>query len=64
MDPSMKTYVMTTGALFGVLTILHVMRMVQEGRAVATDPFYIGITALAAALCLWAVRLIRTSGRQ
>ena len=60
----MKTYVMTTGALFGLLTMVHVLRIIQEGRQLATDPIYLLITAAAAALCLWAWRLIRLSTRQ
>ncbi len=59
----MKTYVMTTGALFGVLTVLHIWRMIQESRDLATDPWYLLITATAAVLCLWAVRLVRVSQR-
>jgi hypothetical protein len=55
----MKAYVMTTGALFGLLTLAHLLRIVQEGRHLATDPFYILITVAAAALGLWAWRLLR-----
>jgi hypothetical protein len=58
-----KTYVTVTGGLFGLLTLIHVWRMVQEGRSVATDPWYILVTAIAAALSIWAWRLIRTAPR-
>lgn len=53
----MKTYVTTTGAVFGLLTLAHVWRLVEEGSRVA-DPWWIGITVLAAALCVWAFRLL------
>lgn len=54
----MKAYVMTTGAVFGLLTAAHIWRMIEEGRHLATDPFYVVITVAAAALCLWACRLL------
>jgi hypothetical protein len=57
----MKTYVMTTGVLFGVLTLVHVWRAIEEGPHLARDPFYVLITVLAAALSLWAWHLIRSS---
>jgi hypothetical protein len=59
----MKTYVITTGALFGLLTLAHIWRMVEENRELATDPSFLLITAVAAALCLWAFRLVRISKR-
>jgi protein-S-isoprenylcysteine O-methyltransferase Ste14 len=60
----MRAYVMTTGALFGLLTLAHLLRIIQEGRHLATDPLYLLITVAAAALCLWAWRLLRHSARQ
>ena len=59
----MKTYVMTTGALFGVLVVAHIWRMISENHQLATDPVYLAITATAGALCLWAVRLVVRSSR-
>lgn len=55
----MRAYVMTTGAVFGVLFAVHVWRFIEEGSPVFRDPWYVGITALAAVLSLWAVRLLR-----
>ncbi len=57
----MKAYVLTTGALFGLITIAHVWRMVVE-PPLATAPWYILITAAAAALGLWALLLSRRRG--
>ena len=54
----MRIYVATTGTLFGLITIAHVLRMSAE-RHLATDPWYLLLTAAAAALCLWAVRVLR-----
>jgi len=59
----MKAYIMTTGAVFGLLVVAHIWRAIEEGPAVAKDPFYIAITIAAAALCFWAWRLIRLMSR-
>ena len=59
----MKTYVMTTGAVFGLLVVAHVWRVIEEGSHVARDPWYMLSTAVAAALCLWAWRLLRLMPR-
>lgn len=58
----MKAYVMTTGAIFGLLTVAHLWRMIAEGGLVR-DPWYILITVAAAALCLWAWRVLRLAAR-
>jgi hypothetical protein len=60
---AMRAYVMTTGALFGLLVITHLWRVIEEEPHLATDPFYVLITAAAAALCLWAWRLLRLMPR-
>jgi hypothetical protein len=54
----MKAYVMTTGALFGLLTLAHIWRATEE-RHLATDPWYILITVASAVLCVWAGLLLR-----
>jgi hypothetical protein len=59
----MKAYVITTGLLFGVLTVAHLLRIALENRNLATDPFYVLITAATAALGVWAWRLLRLSKR-
>ena len=55
----MKAYVMTTGALFGLLVLVHLWRIVEEGPGPAKDPWFILITVAAAALALWAWRVLR-----
>jgi len=57
----MKTYVMTTGAIFGLITVAHLLRVVEEGRHVAANPFFVVMTVLAAALSVWAFRLLRVT---
>ena len=54
----MRAYVVTTGILFGLVTLAHLLRMLYESRALATDPGYLLITAAAAALCVWACVLV------
>jgi len=59
----MKAYVMTTGAVFGLLTLVHLWRIIVEGLHLATDPLYVLITFAAGGLCLWACLLLRLSTR-
>ena len=54
---------MTTGALFGLLTLVHFWRIFQEGPYLAKDPWFVLFTVAAAALCLWSWRLLRVSSR-
>lgn len=54
----MKAYLVVTAALFGVLAVLHLWRAVAESSHLATDPWFAIITALSAALCIWACRLL------
>ena len=59
----MKAYVATTGAVFGLLTLAHIWRIIAEGHHLATDPWYVAITIAAGALCVWALRLLRRIAR-
>ena len=55
----MKAYVMTTGALFGLLVVVHIWRVIEEGPRLVRDPWYLLINLVAIGLCLWAVRVLR-----
>ncbi|HEV8598179.1 MAG TPA: hypothetical protein VGQ69_02355 [Gemmatimonadales bacterium] len=55
----MKAYLITTAAVFGLLTVLHVWRIFAEGTHLARDPGFLLITVASAALCVWACRLLR-----
>ena len=57
----MKAYLLTTGVLFGLIAIAHILRIIVEWPRLATDPWYLLLTLLAAALCVWAWRLLRQS---
>jgi hypothetical protein len=52
----MRTYVLTTGAIFGLIVVAHAWRMVVEPH-LATHPSYIALTLVSALLTLWAGRL-------
>ncbi|MET0212841.1 MAG: hypothetical protein ABW292_07560 [Vicinamibacterales bacterium] len=58
----MRAYVLTTGVIFGIVTLAHVWRMIEE-KPMATEPWYILITVATGALCLWAWRVLRRAGR-
>jgi hypothetical protein len=60
----MKAYLITTGAVFGLLTLAHIWRVVAEEPHLAREPWFILITVVAAALSYWAWRLLRLSSRQ
>jgi hypothetical protein len=56
-DP-MTSYVMTTGAVFGLITLAHLLRVIEEGPRLVADPWFVVLTVAAATLCLWAARLL------
>ncbi|MFL5381753.1 MAG: hypothetical protein ACJ8GN_04490 [Longimicrobiaceae bacterium] len=58
----MKAYVITTGAVFGLLTVAHLARMFMEA-GFSADPAYWAITTAAAALCAWSVHVLRRAPR-
>ena len=59
----MKAYLITTGAIFGLIVLAHVLRIVAEGSHLAKDPWYVLLTLAAAGLSIWAFRLLRLAPR-
>lgn len=59
----MKAYLITTGAVFGLITLAHLWRIVAEWPRLATEPGYLLLTVTSAILSLWAWRLLRPSRR-
>ncbi len=59
----MKAYIITTGVIFGLITVAHLLRFVTEGSRLATEPLFILLTLLSAALCIWAWQVLRRSNR-
>ncbi len=57
----MKAYLMTTSAVFGLITLAHIWRVIAENPHLALEPWYILLTLAAASLCLWGLRLLGRS---
>ena len=58
----MKAYIVTTGTLFGLIVVAHLLRIVAEPH-LAADPWYILLTAAAAGMSVWAWRAARSLPR-
>jgi hypothetical protein len=59
----MRAYVITTGVVFGLLTVAHIWRGIAEGPHLAAQPWFILITIACAVLCVWAFSLLWRSPR-
>jgi hypothetical protein len=57
----MKSYVLITAVIFGLMTLLHIWRAVAEEPHF--DVWMVLLTLASAALCVWAVSLFRRLGR-
>lgn len=58
----MKAYLITTGAVFGLVTLAHLWRIVAEWPRLAAEPGYLLLTVAAGVLCIWAWRLLHGAG--
>ena len=56
----MRTYVLAAGAVFALITLAHVARLFVEPH-LATDPWFLSMTVIAAALAICAWRVSRPS---
>ena len=56
----MKAYLLTTGTVFGLITVAHIWRMIFAFHSVVREPVYLALTIVSAALCVWAFRLVRS----
>ena len=54
----MRAYLITTAVVFGLLTLAHIWRAIEEGMHLLTEPWWVLITLAAAALCVWALFLL------
>jgi len=59
----MKAYVISTGSLFALITLVHVWRVIAEGPQLLTSPWWILTTVISAGLSVWAWRLLRLATR-
>lgn len=62
----MKAYLITTGTIFGLIALMHILKSISEWRQLETNPAYLlsmaALGLLAAALSVWAWRLLRVRG--
>lgn len=63
----MRAYLRISGALFGLITLLHILRLLRHWPAQIADwtvPISVSwiATLAAAALSIWAFRLLRQAG--
>ncbi|HEX9407563.1 MAG TPA: hypothetical protein VF975_09620 [Thermoanaerobaculia bacterium] len=56
---SPKAYIATTGVVFALVVLAHVLRVIQEGSHLAKEPSFMLLTAMAAGLAAWAWSLSR-----
>jgi hypothetical protein len=63
----MKSYLITTGSIFGLIALMHLLKAIGDRQQMATDPgSFFGMAALglvAAGLSVWAWRLLRRQSR-
>jgi hypothetical protein len=45
----MRAYVVTTGTVFGLLVVAHLVRIIREGQHIAREPWFVLATVAAAA---------------
>jgi hypothetical protein len=55
----MRAYVATTGLVFALVVVAHLLRVAEEGAHVAAQPLFIIATAIPAGLTVWAVLVLR-----
>jgi hypothetical protein len=65
---SMNLYLIISGGVFGLVALAHVLRTIAEWSRLLAEPSFIvvgpGIGVCAAALSIWAWRLLRLRGQQ
>jgi hypothetical protein len=55
----MKAYVITTGVIFALITVAHIVRLALESTRVLTEPVFVLFTILSAAIAVWAFTILR-----
>jgi hypothetical protein len=59
----MRAYLATTGILFVLLTVAHIVRVFQETH-LAREPWFWVVTVVPFLLAVWALRLFQAIGRR
>jgi len=55
----MKAYLVTTGIIFALITLAHLVRIGMEWPHLLAEPDFVLLTFLSAGLSVWAWRLLR-----
>ena len=55
----MKSYLLTTGVIFALIVVAHVLRIMAEGPKLLLQPVFALTSILSVGLALWAWRLFR-----
>lgn len=59
----MKAYIITSAAIFGLITVAHLVRIMMEGARLFSEPVYILLTLASAALSVWGWYVLRQANR-
>jgi hypothetical protein len=54
----MKAYILTSGIIFALLAVAHVLRVMAEGTHLMAEPFFILATVAAIGMSVWAWRVM------
>lgn len=55
----MKAFIVTAAVAFGLLTLAHIARLFEEGTHLLREPVFFGTTIGSAAICAWAIVILR-----
>jgi hypothetical protein len=55
----MRMYVVASGAVFALVALAHVARVVAEGTGPLSDPMFVVSTILSVVLSAWAIVVLR-----
>jgi hypothetical protein len=59
----MKSYIMTTGAAFGLIALAHIVRIFAEGAHLITEPLFLFTTVGSVSICVWAIVILKQPTR-
>ncbi len=60
---AVRVYIATTGVVFCLIVVAHILRLATEGPRLAREPSFILTTAIVVGLAVWAGVLLLKQGR-